>query len=213
MSFSTKSCMTALVVIITRLLALLPFLSRIVPCSPVSLVYALSPLVGFYGTTTHALCAYILHTGLSAYMHPLSLLSCITHVPTFCGTLFLTTDSRLLRASISALCIGGFLLHPVGYLCSYYIVYWIPALIIALLPRNSLFLQAVGSTMTTHAVGSVIWLYTHNTTPAFWGTLFYRVWAERLLFAALLVAGYYVILMIKTLLLSLYERENSCSTG
>ena len=179
--------------------------------------------MGFYSTPSHALLAYGIHTAITSYSHPLSILSCIAHIPTFCGTLFLTTHSQLLRVSISALCIGAFLLHPVGYLCSYYILYWIPPFIIGLLVSNkpsstslspsSLFLQAIGSTMTTHAVGSVIWLYTHTTTPAFWDALFCRVWAERSLFAAALIAGYYGVLMLKTVQIAFYRQEDQCPTG
>lgn len=209
MFFLYRSFLTLIGVIVTRLLAFiaLPFLSH------PTLGYALTPAIGFYGSNFHAFLAYALHTTLSVTFYPVSVSSLITHMPTFLGTLFLTSESCIVRASISALCISLFLFHPVGFSCWYYIAYWIPPLIIGLLSRPSFLLQAVGSTMTTHAVGTVIWLYTHDTSSAFWSALFYRVWAERLVCIAMLIAGYYVISLINPMLAFRPRRRLTCPTG
>ncbi|MBA2307171.1 hypothetical protein H0W26_03505 [Candidatus Dependentiae bacterium] len=215
MPFEKQDVTTVLVAILTRLLSFYPFFSFTgFSAFPFSLGYALSPLVGFYGTSTQMVFLYGAQTMLSFYLHPMNLLSSITHLPTVCGALFLTMDSRLFKGGIAALCIALFLLHPVGYTCSYYVAYWIPPVIIGLLSRKSVVLQAVGSTMTTHAVGSVIWLYTHDTTSLFWATLFYRVWAERLLCVTALVAGYYLVVLSKKAQSALYERRRkTCVIG
>ncbi len=181
-----------------------------------NLTHSLMPLTGFFGNGIHMLCIYMMQTGITGLYGSVGF-SLFNHMPTFCGALFLATDSRLLKASLSIFCIALFLLHPVGRECGYYTLYWIPPLIISFLPRSPLFLQALGSTLTTHAVGSILWIYSHTTTTVFWQTLMYRVWIERLLLALILAGSAYAVRisgpLLKKILSSKWSRSKICPTG
>lgn len=64
-------------------------------------------------------------------------------------------------AGIPLVCMALFMWHPVGWQAAPYSFYWlIPAFIVALPVRNR-WLVALGSTLTAHAVGSVLWIWTH----------------------------------------------------
>jgi hypothetical protein len=136
--------------------------------------------------------AYALVSGLGIYT------ALIYHIPTLCGAFYLSTSSKFVRIALPMLCIGLFLLHPVGAQASVYTLYWLIPLITALYAHRSFFLQAVGSTFTTHAVGSVLWLYTHPTDATLWHTLLGIVWAERFIFAACMTGLYYGIRHIQS---------------
>ena len=85
----------------------------------------------------------------------------------------------------------AFWLHPVGQQAWYYALYWLVPIIAKFLP-NRLFLRSLGATFTAHAMGSVLFLYTINTTPALWIALIPIVAIERAAFA-LGIAGSHVL--------------------
>lgn len=153
-----------------------------------------SPLVGFFGGVTSSIAIFSariiitgLFSGLSAYI------TSLYHIPTFCGALYLSTNSKIVRIGIPLVCMALFIAHPIGSQAYLYSCYWLIPIGIALLNRRSVFMQALGSTFTTHAVGSVIWLYTHSLSSSSWNMLIGIVWAERLLLAAAMTALYYAI--------------------
>lgn len=162
-------------------------------------ISSLTPFMGFFLSTPlvvciHAtqlgirlLCSQVFFSGISA-----SLLT-LLHLPTLSGTLYLSTRSRLLKAGIPIACSLLFLIHPVGWVCGPYIVHWVLPVALTFISCRSIFLQSLASTLTTHAVGTVMWLYMHPTTPAFWYSLAKIVWLERLVYALFLTAFFYAI--------------------
>ncbi len=91
---------------------------------------------------------------------------------------FASPANRKRAALIPALAMLLFVLHPVGREAWYYaVLFWsIPIL-------GNLLARSLGATFTAHSLGSIIWLYTLPTTPAFWTALIPIVVFERMLFA------------------------------
>lgn len=150
-----------------------------------SLAPCIAPLLGFFCTSSTVVYSF----ALRAIIHYLVHAHYSFYLPTLCGTLWLSTESRILKLSIPALCIALFVSHPQASVL--FSCYWIIPLILSFTPKRFIFLQAVGSTFTTHAVGSVLWLYTHQTDPLFWNALLGRVLFERLSYALILAISYY----------------------
>lgn len=74
-----------------------------------------------------------------------------------------------------------FLIHPVGRLAPVYPFYWMIPMGIYLFGKNkNVFLSAISSTFIAHCVGSLIWLYTLETTSVYWIGLLPVVAIERL---------------------------------
>ncbi len=166
---------------LSLLLKLLSFVSY-------SLTACFTPIVGFFVKPHTCLTLFGLRTVLSLITGSFS-----WYLPTLAGSLVLSSQSRVLSTMIPLLCIGLFLLHPVGSLSWQYTLYWLIPMGLSLSSQPSIFTRALISTYTTHAVGSVLWLYTHVTTPVYWHTLIAQVWFERLAYALILTGSYYVI--------------------
>lgn len=83
---------------------------------------------------------------------------------------------------VPVLAMLAFWLHPVGQQAWFYALYWTIPVFARFLP-DRLFLRSLGSTFTAHAVGSVLFLYTIETTPALWLALIPVVAVERAAFA------------------------------
>ena len=176
-----------------------------------SLSSCLAPLIGFFSGVSSAAIVYVTRT-IYAVLVTQSMGSSLLHLPTLSGTLYLTTESRLVKALIPLTCILLFLAHPVGCSAWTYTLYWIPPLVLSFLPMRSIFLRSLTCTLATHAVGSTIWLYTHPTTALYWHSLIGIVWIERLISALILTTGYYTILGIIRLAHSLQTTEYSGHT-
>lgn len=126
---------------------------------------------------------------------PLHLIS-VYHIPTFCGAVYLGTNNKFIKIVIPAICMFLFITDPIGKQAFLFSFYWFIPIIIALFPNSSIFIQTIGSTFTTHAVGSIIWLYTKNLDALTWNSLISVVWAERLIFAIAMTGVYYTIQFI-----------------
>lgn len=111
-------------------------------------------------------------------------------LPTFFAGAYLAHDSYLIRAALPVICMALFIAHPVGGQAWGYSIYWLLPVFFSLLSVPTFFIQALGSTLVAHGVGSVIWLYTHSTTAAFWHALIPIVALERLSFALGMVLFY-----------------------
>jgi hypothetical protein len=86
--------------------------------------------------------------------------------------------------AIPILAIVLFVSHPVGAQAWYYaVLFWSIPVITALFFADNLFAKSVGATMTAHAMGSVLFLYTVPSTPALWVGLIPVVVYERLVFS------------------------------
>lgn len=161
-------------------------------------VTQVSPVIGFFTGTVSSGMIFGIRTLLTLCLHNFGLFtSLLYHIPTFCGTFYISSQSKISKIAIPLLCMFLFIIHPVGNQAYLYTAYWLIPIAIALLNGRSIFIQALGSTFTTHAVGSVIWLYTYTLNATTWNALISIVWAERLLFAAAMTLCYYAILYIK----------------
>jgi hypothetical protein len=103
-----------------------------------------------------------------------------------------------------------FLAHPIGKECLLYSCYWLIPVGLSYLSEPSIFLRSLMSTFTTHAVGSTLYLYTHDTTSLFWHTLIPQVWLERLTSALVLTACYYACISIIRLIHKLHVEDAIC---
>jgi hypothetical protein len=159
-----------------------------------SIAHCINPLIGLYAGLSASIFALLIKIGFTWYSTSLTSLPILVyHIPTFCGSLYLsnlahsspTFAKRLLAAFIPALCMILFSIHPVGSGAFAYTFFWLIPLGTALIPHNNLFLHALGSTFSSHAVGSVLWIYLINSlSVATWYGLIPVVIAERLFFAS-----------------------------
>lgn len=118
------------------------------------------------------------------------------HLPTLAGAFYLyaftnnSRSARFLSALVPLLCFILFALHPVGSQALPYTWLWIFPCIITFKNTHTVWLQALGSTLSAHAVGSVIWLYCVGPhSPEAWLALMPLVIVERLCLAAGLTVG------------------------
>ncbi|MBA3954774.1 hypothetical protein H0X48_05650 [Candidatus Dependentiae bacterium] len=159
-----------------------------------SLGQSISPAIGFFGGPLAALAVYAVRISAQTYFSGTTLLiSSFLHVPTMCAALYLSSTSKCIRSLVPLLCIALFVTHPVGSQAAWYSAYWLIPIMLSFIPTNSIFLRSVGSTFVAHAVGSVMWLYTHNIDAASWHALSSVVWAERLMIATSMTMLYYAV--------------------
>lgn len=104
-------------------------------------------------------------------------------VPGLCASLYWTTNHYIIRLLLPIVCMGLFVVHPVGAQAFVYSLYWLIPVVLFFIPQKPLFLQAFGSTFIAHAVGSVIWLYTVPMAATTWMALMPLVLFERIAFA------------------------------
>lgn len=104
-------------------------------------------------------------------------------IPGFCASLYWATRSSIIRVVLPLACMALFIAHPVGNQAFFYSFYWFIPVVLFFVGRETLFMQALGSTFVAHAVGSVIWLYTVPMTAVTWMALIPVVALERFVFA------------------------------
>ncbi|HEV2601144.1 MAG TPA: hypothetical protein VGT41_02500 [Candidatus Babeliales bacterium] len=111
-------------------------------------------------------------------------------VPGFFASLYWNTQHWLVRLAVPVVCFALFVTHPVGMYAAPYAFYWFIPMILYFTPNKNIFLTALASTFTAHAVGSVIWLYTVPMSAAAWLALIPLVAVERLCFSVGMVVVY-----------------------
>lgn len=121
------------------------------------------------------------------------------HIPGLCASAYFASSSVAIRMGIPLLSMALFIAHPVGGQAWAYTLYWLIPVALYFIRKDSLFITALGSTFTAHAVGSVIWLYANPMTPGAWLALIPVVLVERLIFASGMVVLYYVLSSAKIL--------------
>lgn len=114
-------------------------------------------------------------------------------IPGFFASLYWGSPSALIRVVVPVACMAAFIAHPAIGAGWVYSLYWLIPVALYIIRKQTIFLQALGSTFTAHAVGSVIWLYAVPMTPAVWLGLIPVVLVERLLFASGMVIAYHAI--------------------
>jgi hypothetical protein len=128
-------------------------------------------------------------------------------IPGFCASLYWATQHYTIRLLLPIVCIGLFVIHPVGAQAFVYSLYWLIPVALFFVPQKNLFLQALGSTFIAHAVGSVIWLYTVPMTAAMWMGLMPIVLFERLLFALGMVVAHCIFLFVFGMIDSVFRAK------
>lgn len=156
-----------------------------------SLTDAFSPLAGFLGIA-FTVAVSLMRSTVSFYLYGSVLNSFFYHIPTFVGSLYWTSLKNKIALVVPVFSMIAFAINPVGIQAMPYTFYWFIPIAIYFLNPRSFFLHALSSTFITHAVGSVIYLYTHNLTVAHWYALIPVVLIERLLLASAMSLVYYL---------------------
>jgi hypothetical protein len=150
------------------------------------------PLVGAWSRVpiiiTTCACGFLVRLALGASVMPMLAF----WVPGLCAALYWQLTSKVYRIGLPLICMILFVVHPVGAAAGTYALYWFIPMFIAMLSR-SLWLDALASTFTAHAVGSVIWLYTVPMSASAWIALIPIVACERLLYTSGIVVGHSII--------------------
>lgn len=133
----------------------------------------------------------------------LDLISVLRFLPMMMAAIYLGSRSKK-NIIVPLVCIILFIAHPQGRIAWYYSLYWLIP-IFAVFRKKRLILNALGSTFTAHAVGSVIFLYTLNLPAGVWTSLIPMVAVERGLFALGIWVSYP---LFNTLLKKLVWRYN-----
>lgn len=76
-----------------------------------------------------------------------------------------------------------FIAHPLGFYAWPYAMYWFLPILIFLSKKESIFLKSLSSVFVAHAVGSIIFLHTHEMSPDSWIALMPVVAFERMIMA------------------------------
>lgn len=88
---------------------------------------------------------------------------------------------------IPLICMGLFVVHPIGMQAWPYAIYWCIPMTLWFLEDNIWF-RALGASFVAHALGSIIWLYATDIPAPFWQGLIPVVIVERLCIASCMVA-------------------------
>jgi hypothetical protein len=110
--------------------------------------------------------------------------------------------TRLFFSLLVATCFASFLLHPVGSQSSAYTFFWFMPLCFLLSSGHSAVFRSIASVFMTHALGTIIYLYSHVTTPSYWISLMPLVIVERLFMAS----GILLLSVIFSFLISLIKK-------
>lgn len=152
------------------------------------------PVLGAYGSAANSLAVALvrlLFVG-TAGAKGLALI-----VPGFFASLYWSTHHWVVRLAVPALCFVLFVTHPVGMYAAPYAFYWFIPMALYFTPNKNIFLTALASTFTAHAVGSVIWIYTVPMSAGAWLALIPLVAVERFCFAIGMVVVYRAIALLQ----------------
>jgi len=164
--------------------------SQLAHFSAVSIV---TPLVGLFSGVAGCWVLLLIKMALRLLYSPLGSFQILAfYVPGLCASLYLASSHIMVRLILPIVCMILFIIHPVGYASFAYALYWLIPIVLYFMRKKSFFLQALGSTFTAHAVGSVIWLYTVPMSSVLWLGLIPIVIVERLLFASGITITYMV---------------------
>jgi hypothetical protein len=159
----------------------------------------LAPCAGMVLTASELLLGHLFAVSIWALLVPTSVLS-LLQLPTLAATMFAhvaskqTLLSQLAIATFVALGFLLFVIHPIGNTIWFYPLLWLP--IISSLASNSFFIRAWAMTLSAHMVGTILFIYTHATTTAYWMHLMPIAFVERLCSALVLCLVMYSISFI-----------------
>lgn len=151
------------------------------------------PLAGAFGGVVGAGLMFLVRQLLHLiFFKTISLSFLAFCVPGFFASLYWATNHYVIRLLLPLVCMGLFMIHPVGSQVFVYSLYWLIPVVLYFIPQRFLFLQALGSTFVAHAVGSIIWLYTMPMTASLYIGLMPLVLCERILFALGMVVAHHI---------------------
>ncbi len=105
--------------------------------------------------------------------------------------------AKTFQVTVPLACMALFIMNPVGSKASLYTLYWIFPCLFPLMPHRSTFLAALASSLTMHAVGSVLFIYSFPTISTFWIGLIPLVFFERFAHALAITTLYTLTRVIK----------------
>lgn len=124
---------------------------------------------------------------------------------TMLGSLFMRYShenvyTRILFSLLIITCFLSFVTHPVGSHASLYTIFWLIPLSFLISNGTSLLLRTLATVFISHAIGTVIYLYSHITIPAYWIALMPQVLVERLLMvSSIMLMGIIVSMVVSAL--------------
>jgi hypothetical protein len=131
----------------------------------------------------------------------LDLTAVIMLIPMIFAAFYFGSKSRS-RVIIPLVCMGLFIMNPLGRQAWYYSLFWLIP-VAAALWKDNLFLRSLGATFTAHAIGSVAFLYAFSIPAGTWVTLIPIVAYERFSFAVGISISY---IAVNTILSSISSR-------
>lgn len=123
----------------------------------------------------------------------------LNRIPLFFASWLYRAPNLLASVIVPFLCCILFVGHPVGMHAWPYTLYWLIPMTIYFLNYKNIFFKALAAVFVAHAVGSVIWIYTHDMAAETWLALIPIVAIERLLMVFGVLAGECVIASCKVL--------------
>jgi hypothetical protein len=198
-------------IVIFTVLSLLAFqvpISKIIGSSQSFTLFELIAPIGgmFLGPLLGGVSAFFVRAIDIVYKHQtLDLLTVIRFLPAMLAAVYFGMKSKK-SAIIFPICIALFLLNPIGRQAWLYSIIWLIPFTATLLGKKRLILNSLGATMTAHAVGSTIFLYTFGLTPAIWLGLIPVVFIERGIFTVGIWGSY---ILMNALLNSLAKIEKA----
>lgn len=93
---------------------------------------------------------------------------------------------------VPVVAIIAFLAHPVGRSVWYFSLFWTVPLL-SFFKKDQVLVRSLGSTMTAHAVGGAVWIWSFPTTASYWNNLVPIVIRERVVFALGIAVSYYAL--------------------
>jgi hypothetical protein len=117
-------------------------------------------------------------------------------------------NHKIVNLLILLACFLLFILHPIGFQTPLYTLYWLIPFAIIITNQCSLFFRSFGATWIAHAVGSIVWLYTHEIALTEWIFLTTNllVIGERVMFALAIVVCSYIFSLTESVCRSLVRQ-------
>lgn len=132
----------------------------------------------------------------------------IRFFPMLFAVLYFTKKGKM-DLIVTTLAIAAFVAHPVGRTVWYFSLFWLIPIAMHFLRDRFLVARALGATLTAHAVGGALWIWTFSLPASVWNSLIPVVITERLLFA-LGISGSFILV---NNLLGFLEKKHLLALG
>lgn len=156
---------------------------------------AFAPIAGsFIGTIPGVIAVFLMQffNFLAHGAHIEDAGTIIRFLPMLLAALYFAKKGKF-NLIIPAIAIVTFLAHPIGRTVWYFSFFWTIPMVAYFLHDRFLFARALGATLSAHAVGGALWIWTFSLPPAVWNSLIPVVAIERLLFALGITASFVLV--------------------